>query len=120
MSTPLPAALILAGSRRSGDPVAESEGIAHKALAMAGGAPLLTRVILALHGFNQGVLNVIVGLWVWGWAAHVLGPSVVGRFPPLIPVTGTLLATPVLGEIPSSLQLAGIVLISRYLLRPRD
>lgn len=67
--------------------------------------------VLALHGFNQGVLNVIVGLWVWGWAAHVLGPSVVGRFPPLIPVTGTLLAIPVLGEIPSSLQLAGIVLI---------
>jgi drug/metabolite transporter (DMT)-like permease len=67
--------------------------------------------VLALHGVNQGVLNVIVGLWVWGWAAHVLGPSVVGRFPPLIPVTGTLLAIPVLGEIPSSLQLAGIVLI---------
>lgn len=67
--------------------------------------------VLALHGFNQGVLNVIVGLWVWGWAAHVLGPSVVGRFPPLIPVTGTLLAIPFLGEIPSSLQLAGIVLI---------
>ena len=67
--------------------------------------------VLALHGFNQGVLNVIVGLWVWGWAAHVLGPSVVGRFPPLIPVTGTLLAVPILNEIPSSLQLAGIVLI---------
>lgn len=58
MSTPLPAALILAGSRRSGDPVAESEGIAHKALAMAGGAPLLTRVILALHG--AGVTRVVV------------------------------------------------------------
>jgi len=67
--------------------------------------------VLVLHGFNQGVLNVIVGLWVWGWAAHVLGPSVVGRFPPLIPVTGTLLAIPILSEIPSSLQLAGIVLI---------
>lgn len=67
--------------------------------------------VLALHGFNQGVLNVIVGLWVWGWAAHVLGPSVVGRFPPLIPVTGTLLAIPILSEIPSSLQLVGIVLI---------
>ncbi|MCO5093079.1 DMT family transporter [Bosea sp. (in: a-proteobacteria)] len=67
--------------------------------------------VLALHGINQGVLNVIVGLWAWGWAAHVLGPGVVGRFPPLIPVTGTLLAIPVLGEIPSSLQLAGVMLI---------
>ncbi|MNL86761.1 hypothetical protein D3C87_2156080 [compost metagenome] len=40
----------------------------------------------------------------------MLGQAV-GRFPPLIPVTGTVLAIPVLGEIPSSLQLAGIVLI---------
>ena len=62
-------------------------------------------------GRARGLVAAFVGLWVWGWAAHVLGPSVVGRFPPLIPVTGTLLAIPVLGEIPSSLQLAGIVLI---------
>jgi len=67
--------------------------------------------VLSLHALYQGVANVIIGLWIWGWAAHVLGPAVVGRFPPLIPVTGTLLAIPVLGEIPSSLQLAGIMLI---------
>ena len=66
--------------------------------------------VLLFHAVYQGVLNVIVGLWIWGWAAHVLGQAV-GRFPPLIPVTGTLLAIPVLGEVPSSLQLAGIVLI---------
>lgn len=67
--------------------------------------------LLLFHAVFQGVLNVIVGLWIWGWAAHVLGASVVGRFPPLIPVTGTLLAIPILGEVPSSLQLVGIVLI---------
>lgn len=66
--------------------------------------------VLLLHALYQGVLNVIIGLWIWGWSAHVLG-AVVGRFPPLIPVTGTLLAIPILGEIPSSLQLVGIVLI---------
>ncbi len=41
-------------------------------------------VVLA-HAFNQGVLNVVVGLWIWAWAAQVLGASVVGRFPPTIP-----------------------------------
>ncbi|MCU4180354.1 DMT family transporter [Bosea sp. BH3] len=66
--------------------------------------------VLLFHAVYQGVLNVIVGLWIWGWSAHVLGQTV-GRFPPLIPVTGTLLAIPVLGEIPTSLQLVGIVLI---------
>ncbi len=67
--------------------------------------------ILAAHALNQGVLNVIIGLWIWGWAATVLGAGVVGRFPPLIPVTGALLAIPVLGEIPGPLQVAGFILI---------
>lgn len=67
--------------------------------------------VLIAHAINQGVLNVILGLWIWGWAAHVLGASVVGRFPPLIPVTGTLLAVPVLGEIPGPLQVMGFGLI---------
>lgn len=67
--------------------------------------------VMVLHGVNQGVLNVIVGLWIWGWAARTLGAAVVGRFPPLIPVAGTLMAIPVLGEIPGVLQIVAIVLI---------
>lgn len=67
--------------------------------------------VLLLHAFYQGVLNVILGLWMWGLAAHVLGQSIVGRFPPLIPVTGTLLAIPMLGEVPAPLQWLGIALI---------
>jgi drug/metabolite transporter (DMT)-like permease len=67
--------------------------------------------VLLAHGINQGVLNVIVGLWIWSWSTPVLGPAVAGRFPPLIPVIGTLLAIPVLGEIPSGLQIGGIALI---------
>ena len=67
--------------------------------------------VLVLHAIYQGVVNVILGLWLWGWAAHVLGAAVVGRFPPLIPVTGTTLAIPALGEIPGPLQLAGFGLI---------
>ena len=65
----------------------------------------------ALQAFYQGVLNMIVGLWLWGRAAHVLGSAGVGRFPPLIPVTGTLLAIPVLGEVPTALQFIGIAMI---------
>ena len=45
-----PAALILAGSRPGApDPVATSEGIAHKALAEVGGVPMLERVARALQ-----------------------------------------------------------------------
>ncbi|SFI12674.1 Permease of the drug/metabolite transporter (DMT) superfamily [Bosea sp. OK403] len=67
--------------------------------------------VIVLHAINQGLLNVILGLWIWSWAARVLGPAVVGRFPPMIPVIGTLLGIPVLGEIPSGLQIVGIGLI---------
>lgn len=66
---------------------------------------------LLLHGINQGVLNVVVGLWLWGWGVGRLGVSVGGRFPPLIPVIGTLSAIPLLGEWPLPLQWAGVGLI---------
>ena len=67
--------------------------------------------VIVLHGLNQGVLNVILGLWLWSYAARALGPAVAGRFPPTIPVIGTLLAIPVLGEVPTGLQVTGIALI---------
>jgi drug/metabolite transporter (DMT)-like permease len=67
--------------------------------------------VLLGQAVYQGVLNMIVALWLWGRAAHVLGAAVVGRFPPLIPVIGTLLAIPILGEIPGPLQLTGFALI---------
>jgi drug/metabolite transporter (DMT)-like permease len=63
------------------------------------------------HGLNQGVLNMVVGLWLWGWAARTIGATVSGRFPPLIPVIGTLTAIPLLGEWPGPVQVAGIALI---------
>ena len=63
------------------------------------------------HGFNQGVLNVIVGLWLWGYAVEKVGAARSGRFPPLIPVIGTLCAIPLLGEWPGPLQWIGIALI---------
>lgn len=42
-------ALVLAGSRGDGDSVAMAEAIAHKVLALAGGVPLLSRVLSALR-----------------------------------------------------------------------
>jgi len=67
--------------------------------------------IVAAHAFNQAVLNMIVGLWLWGWAARTIGAGETGRFPPLIPVIGTLTAIPVLGEWPGPFQTAAVALI---------
>lgn len=46
----MPAALILAGSRPGAlDPVAEAEGVAHKALVLIDGRPMLSHVVTALR-----------------------------------------------------------------------
>ena len=58
-AAPLPAALILAGSRHGAqDPVALAEGVAHKALAQVDGVPLLARVHAALR--EAGVARIAV------------------------------------------------------------
>jgi drug/metabolite transporter (DMT)-like permease len=67
--------------------------------------------LIAAHAFNQAVLNMIVGLWFWGFAARTIGASEAGRFPPLIPVIGTLAAIPVLAEWPGPWQGLAIILI---------
>lgn len=54
----IPAALVLAGSRGVPDPVALAEGVAHKALALVDGQPMLARVIAALRA--AGVETVAV------------------------------------------------------------
>ena len=72
--------------------------------------------LILLHGFNQAVLNMIVGLWLWGWAARTIGTAETAKYPPLIPVIGTLLAIPVLGEWPGQIQIFAMVLIVSGLL----
>ncbi len=61
--------------------------------------------------FFQGVLNSVVGLWLWGHAVKVLGASKTQLFPPLIPVLGMLFAIPILAEIPGPLQVVGVMMI---------
>ena len=67
--------------------------------------------VALFHAVNQGIFNVILGLWLWGGAVRALGAAKAQRFPPLIPVAGTLLAIPILGEWPGPLQSLGLVLI---------
>ena len=66
---------------------------------------------IIFHGINQGLINVVIGLWLWAWATKILGVAVAGRFPPMIPVIGTILGMPVLGEWPGAIQLVGIAMI---------
>jgi drug/metabolite transporter (DMT)-like permease len=72
--------------------------------------------LILAHGFNQAVMNMIVGLWLWGWAARTVGAAETAKYPPLIPVVGTILAIPILGEWPGQIQIIAMVLIVSGLL----
>ena len=64
--------------------------------------------IIAFHGVNQGILNIAIGLLLWTYGTRTLGVATAARFPPMIPVLGTLIGIPALGEIPSPLAAAGV------------
>lgn len=72
--------------------------------------------IIAFHGINQGILNVALGLLLWTYGTRTLGVAVAARFPPMIPVLGTLIGIPVLGEVPGPLAAAGVAAIVAGLL----
>jgi len=78
------------------------------------GARLLAapRREVVFQAVYQGVGVAIVALALYSWAIRVLGASFASLFMPLIPVMGMLLAVPVLGEIPTPLQLVGVLAVS--------
>ena len=67
---------------------------------------------LLFQGLYQGLGVAIGALAFYSFAIHVLGVGVASLFMPLVPVFGVLLAIPVLAEIPTALQLVGMVGVS--------
>jgi drug/metabolite transporter (DMT)-like permease len=67
---------------------------------------------LVIQGVYQGLGVAIGALMLYAFAIRVLGASLASLFMPLVPVFGVLLAIPVLGEIPSAAQVAGLVGVS--------
>lgn len=71
------------------------------------GTPLL-HVLLQL--IFQGVILSILALFLFGYAVKSLGPHHASVYSPLVPILATLFGIPILHEIPSLLQLSGILL----------
>ena len=57
----------------------------------------------------QGIGVAILALALYSWAIRVLGAPVAALFMPLTPVFGVLLAVPILGEVPSAVQVLGML-----------
>ena len=63
-------------------------------------------------GLDQGVMSSVVSLVAYTRAVAILDASRAAAFASPHPVLGLLIAIPVLGEIPSGLDLVGILLVS--------
>ena len=67
---------------------------------------------LVLQGLYQGLGVAIVALTLYSYAIRVLGAATGSLFMPLVPVFGVLLAIPVLAEIPTTVQIVGMIGVS--------
>ncbi len=102
---PLPAAgIIAAWSSILLVPFAVAEGTA----SLFAVAP----AVLAGELLSQGVLSGIVALACYGTAVRVLGSSRAALLAALPPAVAALIAIPMLGEVPTSLALGGVVLVA--------
>lgn len=83
-------------------------------LATRGVAPLLAQPLslLAEQVVVQGVLSGIVAVFAFGRAVELLGAARAAALPALVPVVATLIGIPVTGELPGSLQVAGLVVVT--------
>ena len=67
---------------------------------------------IIIQSVFQGVLSAVVALLLYTRAVAILGAARGAVFAALVPSFSLLLAVPLLGEIPTSLQLVGVVLVT--------
>jgi drug/metabolite transporter (DMT)-like permease len=67
---------------------------------------------IALQAFVQGILTAILSFLLYGRAVAILGASRGAAFGALVPAMTALMAIPVLGERPTTLEWGAILLIS--------
>ncbi len=82
--------------------------------AVLGGAHVLAAPAgeVIFQALYQGVGVAIVALVLYAFAIRVLGAAFASLFMPLVPVFGVLLAIPGLGEVPTAVQVAGMLAVS--------
>jgi len=72
------------------------------------GASMLHVIV---QGFYQGIVNSVCTLYLLTYALIKIGTPLTSLFNPLVPVLVTILAIPLLGEVPSTIQGIGILVV---------
>ena len=84
------------------------------------GLPELPAGAMAVQAVYQGGLGGCLGVLAYSLAVSHLGASRAALFPSFVPALATLLAMPMLGQVPDALQATGILLASLGLLTALD
>ena len=71
---------------------------------------------LAFQGLMQGGLQGVITMVAYGQAVILLGVSRAVLFPAIVPAVSVIVGIPIVGEIPSLLQIAGLGLVTMGLL----
>jgi drug/metabolite transporter (DMT)-like permease len=67
---------------------------------------------IMLHAAFQGIGPGFLAVILFSLSAHHLGPTLTAGFSAVVPATATMLAIPMLGEIPAPLEWTGIAIIT--------
>ena len=83
-------------------------------LAYRGPAHLINLPFAALvvQGVVQGLVQAVITIMAYSRAIAILGVSRAVLFPAIVPAVSMLIGIPLLGEIPNTLQIAGLLLVS--------
>jgi drug/metabolite transporter (DMT)-like permease len=76
----------------------------------------LPRTSFVFQALLQGLLQSVITIMAFSRAVAILGVSRAVLFPALVPAISVLIGIPALGEIPTALQLAGVVVVSAGML----
>jgi drug/metabolite transporter (DMT)-like permease len=72
------------------------------------------------QAFYQGVMNAVVALYLVTYAVGRIGAQLTSLFSPMVPVVTTVVAMPLLGEIPSPSQWVGVAVVVIGMLSAAD
>ena len=72
--------------------------------------------LLAVQGVVQGLVQAVITIMAYSRAIAILGVSRAVLFPAIVPAISIMIGVPLLGEIPTTLQIAGLLLVSVGLL----
>jgi len=76
----------------------------------------LPRAAFVFQAVLQGLLQSVITIMAFSRAVAILGVSRAVLFPAIVPAISVLIGIPTLGEIPTALQLAGVVIVSAGML----